>query len=267
MNKAVGYIFAIIFSIILIECRAKDALTENFIIAAGFPVETHHVTTEDGYILTLHRIPSTNRSSTPVLLAHPLSSSGLIWVLSLVPKLKPIAFSLSNKGHDVWILHHRGTTESFRHQTLKPSNQSFWNFTLHELGVFDIANSVDYIRHETGKNQINCIGMSQGSTTLLMLLASRQEFNRKISTVYLIAPVFECKYIPMSVKFIYGSDLMDFLLKIFDPDGKSYVALGDMNFTENVSLIASHEILMKILLESVSLGIGRFDQDLDYVRI
>ena len=40
---------------------------------AGYPVETHIVQTEDGYLLTLYRIPRQNGA--PVLLQHGLLTS------------------------------------------------------------------------------------------------------------------------------------------------------------------------------------------------
>jgi len=40
---------------------------------AGYPVETHTVQTEDGYLLTLYRIPRQNGA--PVLLQHGLLTS------------------------------------------------------------------------------------------------------------------------------------------------------------------------------------------------
>lgn len=45
---------------------------------AGFHVETHIVQTEDGYLLTLYRIPS-NASS--VLLQHGLLTSSADWII------------------------------------------------------------------------------------------------------------------------------------------------------------------------------------------
>lgn len=47
---------------------------------AGYPVETHVTTTEDGYILTLHRIPGGN-GSLPVLLQHGFFCSSAVWVI------------------------------------------------------------------------------------------------------------------------------------------------------------------------------------------
>lgn len=51
---------------------------------AGYPVETHRATTEDGYVLTLHRIPRGRRrgsSSPPVLLLHGILCSSADWVM------------------------------------------------------------------------------------------------------------------------------------------------------------------------------------------
>lgn len=47
---------------------------------AGYPAEAHVITTEDGYLLTLHRIPGGN-DSLPVLLLHAFVCSSADWVI------------------------------------------------------------------------------------------------------------------------------------------------------------------------------------------
>ena len=47
---------------------------------AGYSAEAHIVTTKDGYLLTLHRIPGSN-GSPPVLLQHGFLSSSADWVV------------------------------------------------------------------------------------------------------------------------------------------------------------------------------------------
>lgn len=47
---------------------------------AGYPAEAHVVTTEDGYLLTLHRIPGGN-GSVPVFLQHGILGSSADWVI------------------------------------------------------------------------------------------------------------------------------------------------------------------------------------------
>ena len=70
----------------------------------GYPVEEHTVTTEDGYILTMHRIPS-GRSSNgtengdprqPVFLAHCLLCSSAVF--SFGPPENSIAYMLADRG-------------------------------------------------------------------------------------------------------------------------------------------------------------------------
>lgn len=56
----------------------------------GYPSETHHVTTADGYILQLTSIPRGKKNNIqkmiPVLLIHGLLDSADIWVLNTVIK-------------------------------------------------------------------------------------------------------------------------------------------------------------------------------------
>ena len=52
----------------------------------GFPAESHEVTTDDDYILTLHRIPGTksegyDKSLLPVFFQHGLLDSSSGWIL------------------------------------------------------------------------------------------------------------------------------------------------------------------------------------------
>lgn len=48
---------------------------------AGYEAESHFVTTEDGYIIEIHRIPG-RVGSTPVFLQHGLFGSSNTWVLT-----------------------------------------------------------------------------------------------------------------------------------------------------------------------------------------
>ena len=59
----------------------------------GYPVETHKVVTEDGYILKVHRIPYGKKSSLregdsrpAVLVQHGILSSSADWVLAIPEK-------------------------------------------------------------------------------------------------------------------------------------------------------------------------------------
>jgi len=46
----------------------------------GYKAETHYVTTKDGYVLEMHRIPSDPPRGEPVFLQHGILSSSADWV-------------------------------------------------------------------------------------------------------------------------------------------------------------------------------------------
>ena len=63
------------------ECPPLLLLLQPQLIAKyGYPVETHSVQTEDGYILELHRIPPANSTRPAVLLHHALLCSSFDWI-------------------------------------------------------------------------------------------------------------------------------------------------------------------------------------------
>lgn len=99
----------------------------------GYPIETHTVETEDGYLLTVHRIPygirNVNKDNrVPVLIVPGLFCSSKGFAL-LGPK-KATAYVLAENGYDVWIGNVRGTTYSKKHKTIDPDadKEEYWNF-------------------------------------------------------------------------------------------------------------------------------------------
>ena len=66
----------------------------------GYPIEEHQVTTEDGYILALHRIhvkqACCNKTSRVVLLGHPLMSSSAVFTFG--PANQSLAYILADEG-------------------------------------------------------------------------------------------------------------------------------------------------------------------------
>lgn len=101
----------------------------------GYPLEVHkNVETEDGYILTLFRIPYGIKSNqtnvinrSPVLLVHGLLLSAEDWVVS-GPE-KSLGFILADSGYDIWMVNMRGSTHSKNHVKFNPTwNGKFWDF-------------------------------------------------------------------------------------------------------------------------------------------
>lgn len=84
----------------------------------------------------------------------------------------------------------RGNEYSRNHTMLNPDNDSqFWNYTWHEIGVYDLSASMDYILKHTNKIQLFYVGSSQGCTTMYVLLSVMPEYNDKIAVYVHLAPV------------------------------------------------------------------------------
>ncbi|XP_063697752.1 lipase 3-like [Culicoides brevitarsis] len=161
----------------------------SLIKSSGYPVEKHEVLTKDGYIITLHRIPPRSSNSSaikkPVLLVHALTSSGGQWVVN---GNKSLAFMLSDRGFDVWIMHARGTSYSLKHRNLSPRHPRFWDFSWHEIGVYDVGGSIDYVLQKTQQKKVFYVGHSQGPTVFVVLMSMHPEYNEKVAAAYLLQP-------------------------------------------------------------------------------
>ncbi|XP_075991089.1 lipase 3-like [Anticarsia gemmatalis] len=154
----------------------------------GFKSETHTVFTSDGYVLTIHRIiPENQTPRQAVVLHHGLLGSSEDWLI-LGPELA-LPYLLVNKGYDVWLLNARGNKYSKVHTTWYIDSYDFWDFTWHEIGVFDLPATLTYITEYTNEADLHFIGHSMGSTALLVLLSTIPEYNEKLKSAVLLAPL------------------------------------------------------------------------------
>ncbi|XP_022912357.1 lipase 3-like [Onthophagus taurus] len=212
-----------------------------------YPIEIHSVTTKDGYILDLHRIPhglnNAEETDKPaILLMHCLLCSSGIWV-AMGPE-NGLAFILADLGYDVWMPNARGTTYSKKHTTLDPDEdkKDFWDFSWHEIGSIDVATSIDYILETTGQDSLYHIGHSQGTTSFYVLAADRPEYNDKIRLHISLAPV------------VYMSHLDNILLQWLAPYADSIETIahiiGMYEFLPNMETIL--EILGDVCHNSLS---------------
>ena len=101
-------IYIVAVALVLLSTYADDHDKPFYQIAEdyGFPVEEHFVTTSDGYILRLWRIPSGpgekyNEDRKPILWQHgSFDSSDALF--NHGPDLSPV-FYLVNQGYDLWV--------------------------------------------------------------------------------------------------------------------------------------------------------------------
>ncbi|EPY78072.1 lipase F, partial [Camelus ferus] len=135
----------------------------------GYPDEEYDITTEDGYILGLYRIPygKTNSDNSSaqrlvVYLQHGLLTSASSWISNLPNS--SLGFLLADAGYDVWMGNSRGTTWSRKHLYLETNSKEFWAFSFDEMAKYDLPASIDFIVKQTQQEEIFYVGHSQGTT-------------------------------------------------------------------------------------------------------
>ncbi|CAG7718918.1 unnamed protein product [Allacma fusca] len=179
-----------------ISALDEDAglLTPELAGKYGYPVETHKVTTADGYILTVHRIPNGKNAAPappegrPVIwLQHGLLCSSADWLMNT--REKAWAYRLSDAGYDVWLGNARGNTYSKEHVSFDVKSDEFWEFSWHEMGQYDLPAVFDYVLGVTGKEDLYYAGHSMGTTMFFTCMATRPEYNSKIRLMNAFAPV------------------------------------------------------------------------------
>ncbi|NWS32315.1 LIPM Lipase, partial [Polioptila caerulea] len=163
------------------------------ILFHGYPSEEYDVLTEDGYFLSLNRIPHGKGGSglsgrrSPVLLVHGFLLDGGVWVDNL-PK-NSLAFILADAGYDVWIGNNRGTSWSRQHLFLSISSEEFWDFSFHEMAMYDLPAMVDLVVRQTGQEKLYYIGHGQGSTLGFIAFSSMPLVAKKIRLFFALAPL------------------------------------------------------------------------------
>ncbi|CAL8124021.1 unnamed protein product [Orchesella dallaii] len=172
---------------------APDMSPETLITKQGYPFEPHYVPTEDGYILEMHRIPHgkhgnvQNFSKYPVIVQHGNFQSSADWLLNS-PESESLGFFLADKGYDVWLGNQRGNEFSIRHSRVPVSSSKFWNFSFHEMGMYDLPAMLDYVTKITQKPKAHYIGFSMGTTLFFSGLSKRPEYSEKVGIGIALGP-------------------------------------------------------------------------------
>ncbi|KAG0164611.1 hypothetical protein DFQ30_009707 [Apophysomyces sp. BC1015] len=153
----------------------------------GYDCQIHRVVTEDGHVLVIYRISKQGSDAMvkpAVLMMHGLLQCSGVFVVN---EEKSIAFALADQGYDVWIGNNRAVATR-EHMYLDSDDPEYWNWGLKEIGAYDFAAMVVYVRKHTGQAKIAYIGHSQGNAQGCIGLALRPEIAESLSCFVALAP-------------------------------------------------------------------------------
>ncbi|KAE8685902.1 triacylglycerol lipase 2-like [Hibiscus syriacus] len=175
----------------LYSVEAQDeGICKSMVETQGYECEEHTVTTKDGYILSMQRVPVGRSGGTPgtrppVLLQHGLLMDAITWLL--MPPEQSLAFVLSDNGYDVWLANSRGTKYSRGHTSLSHYDPAYLDWSWDELVAYDLPATIQYVYNQTGQ-KLHYVGHSQG--TLMALAAfSKDEVLSMFRSVALLCPI------------------------------------------------------------------------------
>ncbi|CAL8072313.1 unnamed protein product [Orchesella dallaii] len=172
---------------------------EELARAAGYSLESHTITTADGYHLVIHRLLAQqpeldnlfrdgNQTHKPVvLLQHGIAQSSSEWLIN--ESGKSLAMFLVDNGYDVWLGNSRGNKYSNSHLTIRGNTMEYYNFTFHEVGQYDIPATIDLVLKVTEQPQLNYIGCSIGATVFFVAMSAHPEYASRVRFMGALSPL------------------------------------------------------------------------------
>ncbi|KAK3184445.1 hypothetical protein Dsin_031731 [Dipteronia sinensis] len=174
-----------------LAAATDDGICITLVKTQGYACEEHTVTTQDGYILNLQRIPVGQSDGVPgkrppVLLQHGLISDAASWLV--LPPDQALAFVLADNGFDVWLANTRGTKYSRGHAYLSGDDSGYWGWSWDELVTYELPAMFRYVYNETGQ-KLHYVGHSQGTLLALAALSKDTVLLNMWRSASLLAPL------------------------------------------------------------------------------
>jgi hypothetical protein len=69
------------------------------------------------------------------------------------------------------------------------NSQSFWDFSFHEIGQFDLPAMIDFALSHANQENLHFIGHSTGATAFFVMSALHEKMKAKIATMHAFAPL------------------------------------------------------------------------------
>ncbi|MCD9558959.1 hypothetical protein HAX54_016668 [Datura stramonium] len=173
-----------------LNAAAPSGMCANSVTIHGYKCQEYEVITDDGYILSVQRIPEGRvgggeQNRQPVLLQHGVLVDGVTWLMNSPEQ--SLAMILADSGFDVWIANTRGTRYSLRHLNLDPNNPDYWNWSWDDLVVHDLPTVVNLVYKQTGQ-KIHYVGHSLGTLIALASFSEGRQID-KIKSAALLSPI------------------------------------------------------------------------------
>lgn len=169
--------------------------------AHGYQFQSFNVTTADGYILTLYRIPAkTGQPITPgkpvVFLQHGLLDLADTFIMNIPAP----AFMFSDAGYDVWLGNSRGSYHSLGHiKYNSKTDPQYWQFTWQHMADYDIPAVIPYVLKATNKAKLAYVGHSQGTLQMFAHLSTNPSFMNNLSVFVALAPVGTVRHLDIAL--------------------------------------------------------------------
>ncbi|XP_070610013.1 lipase member M-like [Erythrolamprus reginae] len=228
----------------------------------GYPAEEYEVLTEDGYYLSLNRIPGHTKSSkSSVLLLHCLTMEGTVWIAN--HPHQSLGFILADAGYDVWIGNIRGTTWSRRHKHFSIDEEEFWNFSFHEVGIYDLSAIINFILHKKGEDHLYFICHSQGCNIGFVAFSIIPHLAAKVKMFFALAPLYTLQDTKSVILQI--TRLPESLIKIIF--GRKEFSLLSPQLRAQVARMCSNQPLGMICQQALFLVGGFNDRSLNTSRV